>query len=66
MRISQAMDFKGWIGIATWHQGIALTLLDQFREGMAQLREGIDIDMGVNVKLQIPMAFGYLAYALEQ
>jgi adenylate cyclase len=38
-----SVKLKGWLGQATWQHGDALALLGNLEEGIAQMREGLEI-----------------------
>jgi tetratricopeptide (TPR) repeat protein len=63
MRLSREKGLPGWLGTGTWHRGEALAMLGQVEEGIAHIREGIEVEQSVGIRCYMSGALRSLAEA---
>ena len=61
MEVSKREGLWGWAMTGTRYRGVALAMMGQLQQGIAQMREGTAGDLAGTVRLYLPGTLGYLA-----
>jgi predicted ATPase len=63
LRLASEKSMPTWLGMGTCFRGEAMVMLGNLQEGMARIREGIEIAQANEARLYLPRALGSLAQA---